>query len=548
MEPSASPNIILTPDAPLEKLKNKILAAFYQEDMAEVSNLLDQVIEISRTASIGETDEKYLRQILIAIRRFKNQFDEGISLTITEQYRQFQVILRDKARDAEPYYLDYTTWTECLNLNTWQWTQLFTQAITFQMTSGCSNVCRRCNEWALPKVRGHFTFKAVNTFIQNLLDHKNSDLALYGGSDPLDWIDPPHDITHVMARMAGKSEFSLLTKIPKGKGSLAKTLAEESVPMSVSLTNRNRERIKSLEQEMAKPFTKQHATKDLLIPACLDEDFATTKPSITDSYGTEISLDGAFTILPTFTSALHPFGHKKIPIGRNTNFIPLKKLGRPALLVDYFKPLEVVTKNGTMVLPHLLDIQVENILLDNGDYDLTPPGMRSVKEYFEIFDSKARRQRKKMTLSVVRRFKNETGTHTRYHDLPLDEKEALRDKIQTHLDFTREKPVLSARVAAASFFLNAVRSYLEVSPTKAQIIKHLTYDEFKRLKSRAQQLDKVYLKDLFGDPSQDAWMIFRTLALSLVHGESLGSVVNDFLTACQARYDSDRDIFATKPG
>ena len=43
------------------------------------------------------------------------------------------------------------------------------------------------------------------------------------------------------------------------------------------------------------------------------------------------------------------FGHKKIRITAKAKFIPGKKIGRPALLVDYFKPLGVVTEQGPRI-------------------------------------------------------------------------------------------------------------------------------------------------------------------------------------------------------
>ncbi len=68
-------------------------------------------------------------------------------------------------------------------------------------------------------------------------------------------------------------------------------------------------------------------------------------------------------------------GHKKLPVTRKTSVFPKKKIGRQALLVDYFKPLEVVGEPNTRFhLSRLLDVQVENILLDNGSMDLSPRG------------------------------------------------------------------------------------------------------------------------------------------------------------------------------
>ncbi|MCG8636097.1 MAG: radical SAM protein, partial [Desulfobacterales bacterium] len=437
----------------METLKNRFLAAFYTDNEAALSSEYRAILDTARDQPLSETDEKHLRQIQTAYKCLSPSLSGTIN-DLPQIHDRIQIRLRNMVRVKTPSYHEYSTWDNRLNLEPWQKDQVFKQAVTLQLTTGCSNYCRRCNEWALPRVRAHFTYGAAVKMIKALKHHDNTDLALYGGSDPLDWEDGKSTLVSLLENLDFPSRFSLLTKIPKGRESLVRQMADSGIPLSVSLTNRNKARIEALEQQMGKSLTKQHATPDLLIPACLDEDFISVKPSITDSYGTEISVDGANIIIPTFTSALYPFGHKKIPVDRDTAFFPVKKLGRPALLVDYFKPLEVSDKTGIPChLSALLDVQVENILLDNGSYDLTPPGMRSVKEYFEVFDEKARHQRKKMTLSVMKRLKKAHLKNRPYAALSKHEKQRFRDDIQAHIDFSKKAPVMAARVSAASFFL-----------------------------------------------------------------------------------------------
>ncbi len=514
-------------------MKNSVLAGLYRN--TDIGGLLESAPE---PAKFPETEEKFLRQILVACKRFNR--------TTLAEYKQLHTLLRDKTRLKSPVYLDHSVWETRLDLACWQMEAVFRHAIIFQLTSGCSNYCRRCNEWALPNIRGHFTRDAVLKMAGKLLALGNDDPSLYGGSDPLDWLDPPYDLSHILDRLGVPCRFSLLTKIPKGRQALARHLAETKIPISVSLTDRNRQRIEALEAEMGQAFTKQHATSDLLIPACLDEDFTTVKASITDSYGTEISMDGAFIIIPTFTSALHPFGHKKIPVTRETRFFPVKKLGRPALLVDYFKPLEVEGPQGRFHLETLLDVQVENILLDNGDYDLTPPGMRSVKEYFEIFDNKARDKRKQMTPSVVRRLKKaHLADRPSFQSLSPDQKNLYKGKIQAHLDFTRPCHVLSARVSAASFFLAAILAYVKLNPVNVEIIARLTRDEYDHARE-AGRPGQSPLKASLLDPDQNAWHIFRGHALSLIHGGQPGHV-DLFLSQWPAVYSPFTDLFLPGP-
>lgn len=530
----------LIPESFVEDLKNRILAALFSKNTDQLKILIGYATDTAKNPEIGETNEKYLRQALTALIRHKHLLDKATGLK--QQTKHLKNLLADKVRLAEPGHMEYDAWEKGLDLALWQHPYIFSEAITFQMTSGCSNFCRRCNEWALPKVRGHFSFAAVNTFIDTFLAHGNRDLALYGGSDPLDWRDFPHAITHVLNRLGKTCQFSLLTKIPRGKGDLAKALIKAGIPMSVSLTDRNRDRILCLEKQMGQSFTKQHATADLLIPAGLDEDFSTVKPSITDSYGTEISLDGCFAVIPAFTSALHPFGHKKIRITAQSTFIPRKKIGRPALLVDYFKPLEVLTEQGPSILPGLLDVQVENILCDNGRDELTPPGMRSIREYFDVFSDRARLKRKSLTPAVVKRIKKKYLHATGFRDLSSDKQTAMKNEILDHVRFTRKDIVARARTCSISFFLAAIHAYIQDQPIKCRIIRHLTLQEYMQLRERFRKLDPAPIAERLENPDTDPWFLFRYYALTLVHNGPTKQV-EAFIQACPATFHPEKDRF-----
>lgn len=198
--------------------------------------------------------------------------------------------------------------------------------MTFQLSSGCSNYCRRCNEWALPGVRSHFSFNAITRILRHIANEENTEVSLYGASDPLDWVHGERDISDIidMAKQEG-IDYSLLTKLPRGKKKLLKKLIQIDANLSVSMTNKNKNKILNFEQAIGHPISKQHDTDDLLIPAGLDEDFVSVKPSITDGYGCEITPEGAYIIIPTFTSALYPFGHAKIPVTKRSSFSLKKK-------------------------------------------------------------------------------------------------------------------------------------------------------------------------------------------------------------------------------
>jgi hypothetical protein len=531
-----------------EKKKNEFLAAVYGHQQQPAESIYRLILKRAEniTGHLSETDEKYLRQIQVAFKKLTpSRFAPG-SPKMQEMYQRLQSLIQKNVRNQakKPGTVSYETWTSKTNLAPWQQEGVIANAITFQMTSGCSNYCRRCNEWALPKIRSHFTRQAAKTLLEQLIDAGNTDLALYGASDPLDWTDGTHTLWDILSGMDPLPGFSLLTKIPRGKEALLKILLKKNINLSVSMTDRNRSRIAALETQMNRSIPKQHASKDLLIPAGLDEDFISVKPSITDGYGTEITPEGACMIIPTFTSGLHPFGHKKLPITRETIFLPVKKIGRPALLVDYFKPLEVVgPEKKPYFLDKLLDAQVENLLLDNGSDALTPPGMRSLKEYFSIFDDTARRQRKKMIPSVIARLKQEFLPKGGYKTLSGDRKQRYRQRLKAHLEFCNRSVVAESKMCALSFFLAAAASFLYHTPVKGRIIAFLLRQETAELQVKYGALPtQEPLVSQFSNPCFDSWELFRFYATSLVVGRH-ETAVSDFITICPAEYDALADRF-----
>lgn len=535
------------PDSFFEEKKNGFIAAVYTRNASCAESIYQLILKTveKKTDGLSETDEKYLRQIQVAFKQFKPFLLAHCSRKILDKYQRLQSLIRKNVREqsTHPGVMAYDNWRTSLHLLPWQEDLLFANAITFQMTSGCSNYCRRCNEWALPKIRSHFSLDATNRIVKKLITSGNTDLALYGASDPLDWEDSAKDLRDILSGLDNPPAFSLLTKIPRGKEDLLKALIEMNINFSVSLTDRNRTRIEAFEARINQSIPKQHASKDLLIPAGLDEDFISVKPSITDGYGTEITPEGACIIIPTFTSGLHPFGHKKLPITKETAFFPVKKIGRQALLVDYFKPLEVVgKKNNPLFLSALLDVQVESILLDNGSDALTPPGMRSLKEYFSIFDDTPRRQRKKMIPSVIARLKKEF-LPCGYGTLAADQKQLYRKKLAAHLEFCNKEAVAESKRCALSFFLAAVVSFVERHPIKTGIIAFLLGKETAMLQKKFNFPGTR--ETLFSQcsHSQDkSWELFRFYATSRLIGLHAKPISN-FIAACPSKYDALADRF-----
>lgn len=542
-----------------ERLRLEFLAAIYEKEISPADRLFCKIVEIAESQKIlTENDLKQLGQIRVIFKQFKAfllQVDKPKALSC---YDELSHILAREAKKMLPS-VNFSEWQKKAALSPHIADRVFQTAMTFQLTTGCSNFCRRCNEWALPGVRRHFSFDAVQTILQHIAASHNDEISLYGASDPLDWQDREKTIIDVVRSVENLPiEYSLLTKVPKSKGGLLEQLVKTSANISVSVTTKNKARIEKIQAASDLSLTKQHDTDDLMIPAGLDEDFISVKPSITDGYGTEITPDGAFIIIPAFTSALHPFGHKKIRVTRQTKFFPLKKTGRKALLVDYFKPLEGYAPDGSKRhLSDLLDVQVESVILDSGEDTLTPPGMRSTREYLEIFDETARLRRKKMTLAVIRRLKNEYLTGTEYKKLSLQDKNAYQKKIKRHLDLCRKDFCSRTRLVTLSFFLKAMAGYIKNNSLKIKILKALLAGEAEAGHSVFSKLDKAAdYNQIFSGSSIEIFQAFRYLVLSMTGAWDAGTArektmghISWFTKTHPSVYDPVADLFVpSNPG
>lgn len=548
----------------LEDKKNRFLACLYKNDIPGAREIFLSVEKIvtsltvkdfslptgipaSSLPRLSENSEKLLNQICRIYKTFESKIPAQFSDNMGSAFQNLRQLLIKCARRTDNRilpYISFQQWEASLNLKPFQKDLLYKTAMTFQLSSGCSNFCRRCNEWALPKVRAHFSFAAIKAILNRMTAQGNTHISLYGASDPLDWQEKNRSVVDVV-RLADQSglDYSLLTKVPKQKTARLKQLIRGGANISVSQTTRNRHRIRIIEQDLQQRISKQHDTDDLLIPACLDEDFTTVKPSITDGYGAEITPDGAYIIIPTFTSALHPFGHKKIPVTRETRFFPAKRTGRHALLVDYFKPLKGYDCQKKESYPdRLLDVQIESILLDNGSDALTPPGMRSVKEYFSIFDLKARHQRKKMTLSIFRKLKKRTLKGNPLTSLPLSQRKLYRAKLEAHMALCKKSNCLKAKKNTAAFFLSAVADYKTRHRERTRVIRFLLQDEIRSRKTVFFMWHND-ISELFLDDKTNAFDLFRHLALQVISSADITDQVRTFIKNNPSRYDPVTDLF-----
>lgn len=461
--------------------KYEILASLYTKRYREFEQITEDILkELKTTSILSETDQKALNQINLIFKKFKKEISLNCRCSIhttTACIKKHTVqMVRNQTKKVD--YIDYNTWRNTLNIEEEPFRIMLSNVSSLQLSVGCSNFCRRCNEWALPGVRRHFTFEAVVKLVKEIFKTGNTNFSLYSASDPLDWQHKGRtivDIIKIMQDQGCKCEFGLLTKIPKGSEKIIKKLLKIDGDFAVSITDKNRTRIKALEKKFKKKLNVQHDTSDLMIPSGLDEDFKTIKSSITDNYGIEITPEGAFTIIPTFTNALNLTGQHRSPVNAKTDFFLTIRVGIDALTVEYFKPLPAINlKKEEFTINRLLNPQIENIMLDNGSYQCTPPGMMSLKEYFETFEPEAVSARKKAIPAIVKRLKKEIFTSKTYNKKEYQaRKTKFKKQTRLYLDFCKPYNVMEFKKFTFSFFLNSILNYIKKHQYAKEIILYL---------------------------------------------------------------------------
>lgn len=530
--------------------KNTLLALVYTHNATAFSTLFTQTSHHARQiAHLIEADQKALNQILHIYRTFRKELSSEIHPQCDAAYQSIRTILSNTLKQTihSPGLMDFQNWFEQLGLDINAFHAMLSTVTSVQLTVGCTNHCRRCNEWALPGVRKLFSFEAVKRLIDELITAGNNGFALYSASDPLDWRHGNKTIIDILEYVKKRNytlSYGLLTKIPRQATRIARTLLETGADLAVSITAKNRCRIEHIEARAQKHFSVQHDTDQLTIAARWDEDFRQIQPSVTDHYGTEITPEGASIVIPTFTSALHPTGQCRIPITQDTHWLMPRKVGLAALKVAYFKPLQVTDLQGnTVTLPQLLDAQIENILLDTGTEELPPPGMMSMREYFSTFESKAIVQRQKLIPVVEKELREKALKATIQPELPeASLKEHWIQQLQDYRAMCQPEKVAVFKKKALSFYLSSIAAYLKTHPAEREIVAYLRAQmvrdhDYLLTKKR----DGLEIESLI-DRAIPAWDVFQGAILILL-GNPYDSSVKRFTNAYPAKYNSMRDRF-----
>jgi hypothetical protein len=179
--------------------------------------------------------------------------------------------------------------------------------------------------------------------------------------------------------------------------------------------------------------------------------------------------------------------------------------------------------------------------------DLSPPGMRNLKEYFTIFDEPARKRRKQMTPSILRGLKHPLFPSGRYHTLKEDQKQQYRRKIAAHLDFCKKPVVIQSRMHAAAFFLDAVLGYLAGHDAQKQIIARLVRAEARHLESMYGPMAGIAdPKQMFSTAGHPFFDLFRYYVTGLVFDRHI-SGIQRFVQTYPAVYDPVPDRFVPAP-
>lgn len=454
----------------------EFLAAIYEGDIHAAGHIYKDMAQDTASAEeLSEADLKAVYQIQQAFRSLSDRFALGPFKPVHDRIRK-QLALLTRKQTRHKQYVDFDQWRDGIGLSDKALQVMLGTVSTLQLTVGCSNFCRRCNEWALPGPRKHFTFDAVKHLVKLLFETGNRDFSLYCASDPLDWRQGDNDISHIWDFMKAEGfrpQYGLLTKAPRGSFQIIERLLLSGADIGFSVTDQNRETIQRLKKTVRREVDIQHDFQDLLIPARLDADFMSIHPSITDHYGMEVTPEGACTVVPTFTSPLHPTGQRRIPVDTDTRFFLQKQVGREAWKVVYFKPLSAVDLNGkTYRLEGLLAPQIENMLLDYDTGKVPPPGMMNLSEYFKTYEPDAVRQRKKMLPAVAK----ERLRQLRQCQSQPAQATWARDFKKYVLDYyatCRMQDIMVLKRNAFSFYLRTIAEYLRTHQVEKRIITFL---------------------------------------------------------------------------
>ena len=536
----------------LDIKKNEILAAIYGKRFKDFSLLYNNILKKIEAADFfPEKDQKKINQIQHLVKVFlskttKNCYVGDVYAKIRKKNAE---IVKKQLNNIE--YVEYDTWKKRLELTENQFRVMLKTVTVFQITIGCSIFCRRCNEWALPGPRVHFSFDAVKRIMLELKEAGNPQYICYGASDPLDWMDKNKNIIDILKFALThdcEPDYGILTKVPKGAEKIAENLLSMDFDIGVSITRKNRSRINRIEKKAGKKFQAHHDDEQLLIPAGFDEDFVSIKSSITDNYGTQITPEGAVMVIPALTSALEPTGQSRINITPDTDFFINKKAGREALLVEYFKPLKAFDTIGKeFSLDRLLDGQIENILIDSGSEEVSVPGMMNMVEYFKTFEPAAVLQRAKLFPYILKKLNTEILLNGKKIEPDISGRINLfRQKAFDYLNFCRPESVAKYKKYAFSFYLESIRNYLKRHSSEREIIIFL------RKKDKAEYDKYIWIYDtnenridlLLEESGNNNFHIFQSLVFLLLDNPE-NKIIEKFIKKYPAKYDPSSDRFCS---
>ncbi|SPD75737.1 conserved hypothetical protein [uncultured Desulfobacterium sp.] len=524
-----------------DQKKNEFLAHIYSANYRDAEDLYKGLAKITfDTREFSELDQKAINQLQQAARRFRTQLAKASPGDFMSTYEKIRKRLAGAVRQETKNVrlVEYDQWAHKIGLTDELTRIMFKTIATLQMSVGCSISCRRCNEWALPGPRKHFSFDAVTRLISKIFSSGNKEFILYCASDPLDWKCGEKDIVDIirfMAQNGYKPRYGLLTKIPRGSYDVVRRLLALGADIGFSITDKNRLRAERIKNETGAKIEVQHDFDDLLIAAGLDENFTSIKSSITDSYGTEITPEGAFFILPTFTSALYPTGQCRLSVTQDLKFFLKKKTGRDALPVQYFKPLEVVDLDGNeFILDDLMNAQVANILLDNGSDLLTPPGMMNLREYFKTYEHEATMRRKGLLPVIAKGFIKDILLDEEHKEVSTRERyRHFRRMVYDYSRTCRISDVQSLKINAFSFFLKSISKYLKNHPAEAEIVRFLRREDRQRATIGYKELESLSgpFDELIRNRETEIFELFQLLMFKLMEdpdNEQIRRLIMDY--------------------
>jgi hypothetical protein len=170
-------------------------------------------------------------------------------------------------------------------------------------------------------------------------------------------------------------------------------------------------------------------------------------------------------------------------------------------------------------LERLIEAQIENILLDNGSEELTPPGMMTMKEYFRTYEPDAVKRRKMLLPAVAKGLRKEILVQEKYKENSRQERlNDFKQRVRDYSESCQMQNVIRYKKNAFSYYLRSITGYLKTHPVEREMILHLRQKDRKKYEKdyRVINGNDSSLDSLLEESETNSFNLFQILIFKLI--------------------------------